>query len=269
MLKTFTDRHRRRRRLGLHSGILHDSAIFDVGDSFITSEEVFSINQLPQYLLLGLLCGLTAVLFIRTLDLSGSAFNRIQLPNLLKPALGGLLLGVLGLGWMFWSDSTNVPAFYGNGYPVITQLLSPSFYFEDGSTSTFNPLSGMIILLGALFILKLIGTSLTLGSGGAGGMFAPSLLLGAALGGALGMILESMGWLPHGHPAHLALVGMAAMLAGTTHAPLTAILIVCVTQAIGAALLMFAAVVATIVSRSINRDSIYTSRLRNGHRAPA
>ena len=245
-------------------GILHDSAIFDVGDSFITSEEVFSINQLPQYLLLGLLCGLTAVLFIRTLDLSGSAFNRIQLPNLLKPALGGLLLGVLGLGWMFWSDSTNVPAFYGNGYPVITQLLSPSFYFEDGSTSTFNPLSGMIILLGALFILKLIGTSLTLGSGGAGGMFAPSLLLGAALGGALGMILESIGWLPHGHPAHLALVGMAAMLAGTTHAPLTAILIVYeLTQSYQVMLpLMFAAVVATIVSRSINRDSIYTSRLR-------
>ena len=78
------------------------------------------------------------------------------------------------------------------------------------------------------------------------------------------MILESLGWLPHGHPAHLALVGMAAMLAGTTHAPLTAILIVYeLTQSYQVMLpLMFAAVVATIVSRSINRDSIYTSRLR-------
>jgi CIC family chloride channel protein len=244
-------------------GILHDSAIFDVGDGFITSEEMFSIGQLPQYLLLGLLCGLTAVLFIRTLDLSGSLFKRMSLSDLVKPALGGLLLGLLGLGWMFWSDSTNVPAFYGNGYPVITQLLSPSFYFESGSTTTFNPLGGMLIFLGALFVLKLIGTSLTLGSGGAGGMFAPSLLLGAALGGTLGMILEAMGWLPNGHPAHLALVGMAAMLAGTTHAPLTAILIVYeLTQSYQVMLpLMFAAVVATIVARSINRDSIYTSRL--------
>lgn len=95
-------------------------------------------------------------------------------------------------------------------------------------------------------------------------MFAPSLLLGAALGGILGLILESLGWLPHGQPAHLALVGMAAMLAGTTHAPLTAILIVYeLTRSYQVMMpLMFAAVIATIVSRSINRNSIYTSRLR-------
>ena len=124
----------------------------------------------------------------------------------------------------------------------------------------------MLVLLGALFILKLIGTSLTLGSGGAGGMFAPSLLLGAALGGTLGMILESMGWLPHGHPAHLALVGMAAMLAGTTHAPLTAILIVYeLTQSYQVMLpLMFAAVVATIVRPEFTSIALRACVLCNG-----
>ena len=88
---------------------------------------------------------------------------------------------------------------------------------------------------------------------------------GAALGGLLGLALEALGWLPHGSPAHLALVGMAAVLAGTTHAPLTAILIVYeLTQSYQVILpLMFAAVISTIVARSINRNSIYTSRLHD------
>lgn len=244
-------------------GILHDSAIFDVGVGFMTSDEFFSIQQLPQYLGLGLLCGLAAVLFIRTLDFSGSIFRRMPVSPLLKPAIGGLILGLLGLLWISMSETSNVPSFYGNGYPIITQLISPSYYFQEGSTE-LNHIGQLSLILVALFLLKLVGTSLTLGSGGAGGMFAPSLLLGAALGGILGLILESLGWLPHGQPAHLALVGMAAMLAGTTHAPLTAILIVYeLTRSYQVMMpLMFAAVIATIVSRSINRNSIYTSRLR-------
>ncbi|MCH2148576.1 MAG: chloride channel protein [Phycisphaerales bacterium] len=245
-------------------GILHDSALFDVGDGFMTSDEFFSIQQLPLYLGLGLLCGLTAVLFIRTLDLSGSLFGRIPVSPLLKPAVGGLILGLLGVLWIWMSDSSNVPSFYGNGYPVITALISPEYYFQEGSTTELNPIGQLALVLAALFLLKLVGTCLTLGSGGAGGMFAPSLLLGAALGGTFGVALEWMGWLPHGQPAHFALVGMAAMLAGTTHAPLTAILIVYeLTQSYQVMMpLMFAAVIATIVSRSINRNSIYTSRLR-------
>jgi CIC family chloride channel protein len=171
-------------------GILHDSAIFDVGPGFMTSDEFFSIEQLPQYLGLGLLCGLAAVLFIRTLDLSGSIFRRIHVSPLLKPAIGGLILGLLGLLWISMSETSNVPSFYGNGYPIITQLISPSYYFQEGSTE-LNPIGQLSLILVALFLLKLVGTSLTLGSGGAGGMFAPSLLLGAALGGILGLLLAS------------------------------------------------------------------------------
>ncbi len=245
-------------------GILHDSAIFDVGDGFMGRDDFFSLGQLPIYLLLGLLCGLGSILFIRTLSVTGSLFDRMPVSKIVRPAIGGILLGLLGLGWMLWLQTGDVPAFYGNGYPVITQLIDPSTYFQDGGHETLNPMGELMLLLLGLFLLKLIGTSLTLGSGGAGGMFAPSLLLGASLGGALGLLLEWMGWLPHGHPAHVALVGMAAMLAGTTHAPLTAILIVYeMTQSYQVIMpLMFAAVVSTIVARSFNRDSIYTSRLR-------
>ncbi|MBM43670.1 MAG: hypothetical protein CMJ36_01465 [Phycisphaerae bacterium] len=245
-------------------GILHDSAIFDVGEGFMGQDDFFDLWQLPVYLALGLLCGLAAIVFIRVLGMTGSLFDRMPGPKIIRPAIGGLLLGVLGFAWMFWAHSGDVPAFFGNGYPVITQLIDPSTYFQDSSYETLNPMRELFVLLVGLFILKLVGTSLTLGSGGAGGMFAPSLLLGAALGGALGLVLEWMGLLPHGHPAHVALVGMAAMLAGTTHAPLTAILIVYeMTQSYQVIMpLMFAAVISTIVARSINRDSIYTSRLR-------
>lgn len=243
-------------------GILHDSAIFDVGDGFMTNDEFFSIGQIPIYLVLGLASGIMAVLFIRSLKFSSDCFQRMPVPHSLKPAVGGLILGLLGLLTLMLTGTIEVPLFYGNGYPVITEFLDPATYLEGGQSAS---LGGLALLVGLLLVLKVVGTSLTIGSGGAGGMFAPSLLIGAALGGLLGLALEGLGWLPHGSPAHLALVGMAAVLAGTTHAPLTAILIVYeLTQSYQVILpLMFAAVISTIVARSMNRNSIYTSRLHD------
>jgi CIC family chloride channel protein len=114
-----------------------------------------------------------------------------------------------------------------------------------------------------LAILKPIATCLTIGSGGAGGFFAPSLLLGAAVGGAFGTIVKGLGWAPAANPAHYAVVGMAAMVAIVLHAPLTAILIVYeITQSYEIIVpLMFAAVIATIVGRLISPESMYTTQL--------
>jgi len=91
----------------------------------------------------------------------------------------------------------------------------------------------------------------------------PSLFIGAATGGCIGYVVHSFGWFPTTSPAYFALVGMAAMVAATTHAPLTAILIVYeVTQSYDVILpLMFAAVVSTVVARYISRDSVYTFKL--------
>lgn len=241
---------------------LHDSAIFDVGEGFMRSGDHFGIDQIPIYLVLGLLSAFAAIFFIRTLKLASDWFGRLSISPILKPAVGGLLLGLMGLLSIMMTGLVDVPSFYGNGYPVITNLLDPGTYIADDESGS---LTALALLVAILLVLKVVGTSLTIGSGGAGGMFAPSLLIGAALGGLLGLILEGLGWLPHGSPAHLALVGMAAVLAGTTHAPLTAILIVYeLTQSYQIILpLMFAAVVSTIIARSLNRNSIYTSRLRD------
>ena len=121
----------------------------------------------------------------------------------------------------------------------------------------------VLILLCAVAILKSVATCLTIGSGGAGGLFAPSLLVGAAVGGAFGWIVNVLGWFPAADPAAYALVGMGAMVAATTHAPLTGILIVYeVTRSYETILpLMLAAVIATIVGRLVYRESVYTVKL--------
>ena len=245
-------------------GILHDEAIFELAPGFADREGSFHIALLPLYLLLGVLCGLAAVSFILSLQASFNLFDRLRIPGLVKPALGGLLLGVLGVATITVAGSSGLPDIYGNGYSIITGLLEPDLY-ESGDTGQLTDGAGLLVLLIlATFILKLIGTSLTVGSGGAGGLFAPSLLMGASVGAAVGIAVEAMGWLPHGTPAQFALVGMAAVVAATTHAPLTAILIVYeLTRSYEVIMpLMFAAVVSTLLARWLCRDSVYSAKLR-------
>src|SRR5690606_13190123 len=122
--------------------------------------------------------------------------------------------------------------------------------------------------LWAIFLLcvaKIVATSFTLGSGGSGGVFAPSLFIGASAGATFGVALQSIGLLPEGgSPAAYALVGMAAVLAGTTHAPLTAMLMLFeITRDVYVLLpIMLAAVVSTVVAQLFARDSIYSLKLR-------
>jgi len=237
-------------------GILHDAAIFELGGDFMLMEGEFQMAMMPAYIVLGLACGCIGALFIRGLDMSSRAFSRLPIPLWTKPAAGGAALAVLGLISLL-AIGSSLPAFYGNGYPEITRLLSPSSYEE----LAMSGIAGTLLLL---LVLKFVGTCLTIGSGGAGGMFAPSLMMGALVGGLLGLGLESMGLLEHGTPARFALVGMAAMVASVTHAPLTGILIVYeLTRHYQVILpLMLAAVVATVVARWLCRDSIYSARLR-------
>ena len=102
------------------------------------------------------------------------------------------------------------------------------------------------------------GTAVTFGSGGSGGLFAPSLFMGAAVGGAFGFLVEQVGWLLQ-HPPHYALVGMGAMVAGTTHAPLTAIFLAYeITRSYSVMLpLMLAAVLAVAIARAL-RGTAFT-----------
>ncbi|MBT8486644.1 MAG: chloride channel protein [Phycisphaerales bacterium] len=245
-------------------GVLGADALFAAGDDF--SVEAFTWREIPNYLILGVACGIFAVMFVRALYATSRRFERLPGPDVLKPALGALLLGGLGLGFLWLQQgSARMPLFYGNGYPAIRTLLEPAHYYVDAAHTTLGPAGPMLIGLVALGTLKGLATCLTVGSGGAGGMFAPSLLMGAAVGGAFGYVVSALGWFPAASPAHYALVGMASMVAATTHAPLTAILIVYeITRSYEVILpLMLAAVISTIVARLFLRSSVYTVRLED------
>lgn len=201
--------------------------------------------ELAFYTLLGGLAAVTAVGFSRLLYLSEDVWDEIRFPEYLKPAVGGLLLGVIGI-LTFKVDG--FPRVFGVGYDSIGQAL-------------FSDLTLTMAL--ALLLLKLLATILTLGSGGSGGVFAPSLFMGAMLGQAFGLVAHELFPTITAPAGAYALVGMAAVFSGAAHAPVTAILIVFeMTRDYRIILpLMLATVISTLLSRLMSHDSIYTLKL--------
>jgi CIC family chloride channel protein len=250
----------------------------------------FTALEFPNYIVLGLLCGLLAVGFNRSLHWCEDFYGRLKLHWLVAPITGGLVLGALGIGWILMvraaggdaaSEATDIPSFFGNGYETIRWLLDPTSY--DTAPEVVHAAAGegthasahgshasaalpvAIWLIGLLVLFKAVATSVTLASGGSGGVFAPSLFIGAAGGAALGVTLDRIGLLPEqSSPAAYALVGMAAVIAGSTHATLTAILMLFELTRDPYVLLpiMLAAVISTLVAQAIDRDNIYTHPLR-------
>lgn len=238
-----------------------NEAIFETAD--LVHDYVFTVGELPSYVVLGVVCGLAAVGFNRLLHSGEDLADKIKLHPLLKPIAGAVLLGLLGLGWVFLTsgDAGEAPPFFGNGYETIRDLLDPA-----GQAYTTGTLAAQAIgIVIALVVVKALATTLTLASGGSGGVFAPSLFMGATTGAAVGMTLEQIGLIPEGSsPAAYALVGMAAVVSASTHAPLTAILILFeLTRDVYVLLpIMIAAVIATVVAQLMDKDSIYTYKLR-------
>ena len=156
---------------------------------------LFTIAELPSYVVLGLLCGLVAVGFIKFLYRTEDLFDKAPIHPIIRPVIGAALLGGLGIFYLTivgHSDATGmqaVPPFFGNGYESIRAILSPE---------SFGAVHVSLVFVLLLLACKAVATCLTLGSGGSGGVFAPSLFLGATTGGALGMALQSMGFLPEG-----------------------------------------------------------------------
>ncbi len=201
--------------------------------------------ELLAYTAMGLLAAVVGVGFSRFLYLSEDIWDAIRFPEYLKPAVGGLLLGAVGL-LSFQVDG--VPRIFGVGYGSISAAL-------------FGQLALGVML--ALLLLKALATSLTLGSGGSGGIFAPLLFMGAMLGGSFGYIVHNLFPEVTAPAGAYALVGMAAMFGAAAHAPATAILIVFEMTGDYRIILplMLATVLSTLVSRVISRESIYTLKL--------
>ncbi len=235
------------------TSLTHYCRPVDRGIFEITRPEhyVFNGSELPYYLVLGILCALAALALVRLLYGLEGVVDWMKLPLALKPAMGGAALGLLGVIWVKAAPASFVPPFYGNGYPLIEAAISPEL------------LQMGLVYLFALAVLKLVSTALTLGSGGSGGVFAPSLFVGACLGGIFGLVLHRLGYVPLTSVSAYAIVGMAAVLAAATHAPLTAIVILYELTRQPRVILpiMFAAIVATGIARYLFRDSIYTLKL--------
>jgi CIC family chloride channel protein len=193
------------------------------------------------YVVLGLVAGLTGVVFTRILYAVEDACDWAwRGPEWARPAVGGLLLGLLLLA---------LPQLYGVGYPVL-----------QASVEGRYALGFLLVLM----IGKMLATSLTIGVGGSGGVFAPSLFIGAALGAAFGDLAHAVA--PHavGPVGAYALVGMGAVFSGAARAPITAVLIMFELTGEYTIILplMLAIVVATGTSRRLSHDSIYTLKLR-------
>ena len=221
----------------------------------VPTYELVSPWALVFYTLMGLLAAFVAVAFTRILYLLEDLFDAWeQFPEYLKTPIGGALLGLGGLlffrtnlaqGWGVPGDPV---AFYGVGYETMEWALLGK---------------GTVLLLLALTGIKILSTSLTIGSGGSGGVFAPSLFIGSMFGGAFGHLVH--GWFPTltSTPGAFALVGMAAIFAGAARAPITSIIILFeMTDDYRLILpLMLATVISTILAEHLSKESIYTLKL--------
>lgn len=233
-------------------------AVFSVPDVLQLYE--FQLTELVPYAILGVLCGLVGACFAWTLQSAERLNVRVKLPDLVKPALGGLGVGLLGVGYMAlaWRVAgQDSPPFFGNGYIVIQQMLNPLTYPAQAAWAG----AGLML---ALLGLKFLATCLTIGSGGSGGIIAPSLFMGASLGACFAMALQAAGLYGGSTPATFALAGMAGAIAATAHCPLAAFLLVFeVTRDYEVVLpMMLVAIFAMFASQVFGWESIYRSWLR-------
>ncbi|OEU77351.1 MAG: hypothetical protein BA869_03535 [Desulfuromonadales bacterium C00003107] len=158
--------------------------------------------ELLYYLALGLLAGLVAPWFLRALRGSEKLFGKTCLPAYLRLALGGLVVGILALRY---------PEVCGNGYSVVNGILQEQWLWSS---------------LAILLLLKVTATCASFGSGAVGGVFTPTLFVGASVGYLFGHACAGLGLVGLPAPGALALAGMGMVLAATTHAPLMAIIMI-------------------------------------------
>ncbi len=205
------------------------------------------------YAVLGVLAALVAALFVRSLYWSEDFFEHQKaIPEWLQPAIGGLMLGAMAVAYPLISPAfqyNGIPTIFGGGYSPITQALAGR--------------ETLMVALG-LMMLKMVATNITLGSGGSGGVFAPSLFMGAMLGVAVGIVANQVFPGSTAPPGAYALVGMGAVFAGAAHAPITAVVMLFELTGDYRIILplMLTIVVAMVVARGLlGGESIYTLKL--------
>jgi len=205
----------------------------------VSAHSLVSPFELFAYVALGIVAGFMAITFIKTLYGFEDIFDNLSLYPPLKTVIGGAVIGLIAL--LF-------PQALGVGYETINEALSGNM---------------LLWLLAVLIVVKIFAVSITLGSGGSGGIFAPSLFIGAMAGGVIGVLVNNFWPDAVASPGAYSLVGMAAVVAATTKAPLTAILIVFeLTNDYKIILpLMISCIIATLITTQFQKGSIYTIKL--------
>jgi CIC family chloride channel protein len=205
----------------------------------VPAYELISAWELPLYVILGLFCALVGVTFTKALYRLEDMFDGLKFPEYLKAFLGGLILGAMALVF---------PHLLGVGYAAIDLAL-------------IQKLSWWLMFL--LVLCKILTTSITIGSGGSGGIFAPSLFMGAMAGGFFGTGVHAVFPGITASPGAYSIVGMGAVVSATTHGPLSAILILFeLTGEYKIILpLMIACIIGSLASGQLLKESIYTLKL--------
>ncbi|CAJ0787084.1 Voltage-gated ClC-type chloride channel ClcB [Ralstonia condita] len=210
-------------------GAVYEMPHFD----FVSGWEVLT------YLGLGLAAGMAGPLLLGLIDRARDAFSRTKLPLTLRLAVGGLIVGVL---------STRVPEVWGNGYSVVNGFLHEPWLWQT---------------VALVLICKVAATAASAGSGAVGGVFTPTLFCGAALGLLYGTGMHAL--LPGAAPVPIsyAVVGMGALLAATTHAPLMSILMIFeMTLSYQVVLpLMLACITGYVTAHATGAPSVYARAL--------
>jgi CIC family chloride channel protein len=246
-----------------------------LGASITFQSPQFSLGgpfELILYLILGISLGLLSVVWTRALYYIEDVFDRFRSSEYLKPAIGGILVGIVAILTIFIETMYGYQgAFKDNGLfglkePYIPAIMGVGYAFIDatllGNITLLGAGTAIIILL-SFGVLKILATSLTLGSGGSGGIFAPSLFMGAGFGGALGIAFSLVLPFAVPQPMAFALVGMAALFAGAARTPITCIVIMMeITEDYHMILpLMIAVSASYLVASFIEKESIYSMKL--------
>ncbi|UJH90500.1 chloride channel protein [Antarcticibacterium sp. 1MA-6-2] len=220
-------------------------------------EDNFKISEVPFYIILGVLAAFSSMYFTSVYFKINNYFKKISSP------FKRLLIGGIGLGILIYF----IPPLYGEGYNVINNLLSAN-YLQALGTNLFNDYLDniwvVILLLAGLVIFKIIATSLTFGAGGVGGIFAPVLFMGSAMGHCFALFVNNTGLLKNPiSVSSFTMVGMAGLMAGVLHAPLTAIFLIAELTG-GYELfvpLMITSAISFMITNQFQPHSVYTMEL--------
>ncbi|MBU2997679.1 chloride channel protein [Cellulophaga baltica] len=220
-------------------------------------EDTFKIGDVPFFMVLGVFTGLTSIYFTEVYDRIQKFFDKIDSP------IKRVLIGGIGIGILVYL----IPPLYGEGFDIINNLVqgNPEVLLKNNifNLDVTNVWTIILLLIG-LVLFKIIASALTFGAGGVGGIFAPTLFMGSILGNCVAKVINNIGLFSFKvSESNFTLVGMAGLMAGVLHAPLTAIFLIAELTS-GYELfipLMITAAISYSITKYANPHSVYNMEL--------